>query len=71
MVQEQWIELKMKFLSNYIMKIVISGGEGKINLWWGVYCGGFFQVGGRGGISNFLASGVDSPLPSSEENPEE
>ena len=34
MVQEQWLQLKVKFLLSYNMKIVIKwGGGGKGNLW--------------------------------------
>ena len=39
MVQEKWLELKMKFLFGYSMKFVISWEEltfgGGIKLWWG------------------------------------
>ena len=35
MLQEQHLQLKMKFLLGYSMKILLSGLVGGINLWWG------------------------------------
>ena len=53
MVLEQWLQLKMNFLLDYNMKIVIKwgtltfgGGEGGIEIWWGESTvGECFQVG--------------------------
>ena len=36
MIQEQELQLKMKFLLGYNMKIVIQWGARRINLWWRV-----------------------------------
>ena len=71
MVQEQWLQLKIKFLLGYNMKIAIYWGE--INLRWmgikiwgrGVYWVALFQV---GRMSKFLASEGTTPSPS-RENP--
>ena len=47
-VQEQWLQLKMKFLLGYNMKIVIYWG--RINLWWEDFSRwGNEQIFGRGG----------------------
>ena len=56
MVQEQWLQLKMKFLLGYNMKIVsweewTSGGGSWL---WGTF------LGGRG-MSKFLFSGRGTP----------
>ena len=61
MVQEQWLQLKVKILLNYSMKLFISVGG--INLWWGD-----FSWWGRDDWV-FGQWGRDSPICPSRENP--
>ena len=64
MVQEQWLQLKMKFLLDDNMKIVIQWGE--INLWLmgiKIVCVCVCMcVCVEGGISKLSASGATSPI---------
>ena len=47
MVQEQWLQLKMKFYSVITWKLLFNGG---INLWWPIHLVGRVYCGGRGGF---------------------
>ena len=64
MVQEQWVQLKMKVLLRYNMKNVVSGGN---EPWWGESTGGrgAFPGGGDGWV-NFWP--VGEPHPPNKEN---
>ena len=63
MVQEQWLQLKMKFLLVYNMKFVIKWGEWTLG---GVGGGGGFLV---GGMSKCSASREGLPQTPNKENP--
>ena len=56
-VQEQWLQLKMKFLLGYNMKIVKWRG---LTFGGVVYWGGFFHVGEE--WANFWLVGATSPI---------
>ena len=62
MVQEQWLQLKMKFLLVYNMKFVIKWGEWTLG---GVGGGGFLV----GGMSKGSASREGLPQTPNKENP--
>ena len=66
MVQQQWLQLKTKFLVDYNMKIIIySENEplvGGTKIWWGEsLLGGIFLGEGGGGWANFWLVGGESP----------
>ena len=54
MVQEQWLQLKMKILLDYTWKLIISVGN------W-TFGGGTFP--GGAGMSKYMASGEGTPNP--------